>query len=219
MKIKKLYSCNTSFLDLLFNMLLAYAALFIASFALINLAKRSLEIKAAYLITVTWPVDFDDDVDAYVEDSEGHIVFFGRREEGLMHLDRDDLGYRNDTVMTQFGPVKYNENKEIITLRGTLVGEYCVNVHAYRLNDPRPVEVTIQLDKVSPIFSTVVQKKINLYKNGDEKTAFRFKVNSKSEVESVSNLEKSIIQSARTPNQFTPIPMSPDFNEGNIPPE
>ena len=34
MRIRKNYSCNTSFLDLLFNMLLAFACLFVLAFAL-----------------------------------------------------------------------------------------------------------------------------------------------------------------------------------------
>lgn len=209
MKLKRLYSCNTSFLDLLFNMLLAFVGLFVLSFALMNQNKKSVEIKAAFLITVTWPVDFNDDVDTYVEDSDGHIIFFGRREDGLMHLDRDDLGHLNDTVMTQFGPVTYNENKEVVTLRGISPGEYCVNVHAYKLRDPRPVEVTVQLEKVTPIFTTVIQKKVTLLADGDERTAFRFEVNSKNEVVSISGTERSIIQAARNPKGFNAVPNAP----------
>ena len=68
MKIRKNYSCNTSFLDLLFNMLLAFACLFVLAFALINQNKKTPDVKASYLITFTWPKELDNDVDAYVED-------------------------------------------------------------------------------------------------------------------------------------------------------
>ncbi len=205
MNIRKHYSCNTSFLDLLFNMLLAFTCLFVLAFALINQNKKTPESKAAYLITFVWNKDLDNDVDAYVEDPEGNLVCFGRREDGLMHLDRDDLGHRNDIVETKFGKIAYSENKEIVTLRGTSSGEYCVNVHAYNFNDAKPTEVTVQLEKVSPNYSVLIQRKIILEKNGDEKTAFRFKLNGKGDLISVSELEKKLLgkrkenQPARTP--------------------
>ncbi|NDB86924.1 MAG: hypothetical protein EB127_30185 [Alphaproteobacteria bacterium] len=70
MSNKKHYSCNTSFLDLLFNMLLAFTALFVLSFALINqnkdISKSSVEVKAEFIITMSWPDDMDNDIDIYI---------------------------------------------------------------------------------------------------------------------------------------------------------
>lgn len=201
MNIRKNYSCNTSFLDLLFNMLLAFACLFVLAFALINQNKKTPETKAAYLVTFTWPKEIDNDVDAYVEDPDGNLVCFVRREDGLMHLDRDDLGHRNDVVQTKFGTITYNENKEIVTLRGVTVGEYCVNVHGYNFNQNKPTEVTVQLEKISPNYSVLVQRKVTLIKAGDERTAFRFKMNGKGELVSVSDLEKKLIGKKPSGNQ------------------
>lgn len=223
MKIRKNYSCNTSFLDLLFNMLLAFTALFVLAFALINQNKKMPEVKGSYILTITWGEEFDDDVDTYVEDPEGKLVYFQRREDGLMHLDRDDLGKRNDTVTTQFGQIVYKENREIVTLRGTSQGEYCVNVHMYRRNtqDQKPVEVTIQLDRLTPAYSPVIQKKVILLKDGDEKTGFRFTVNAKGEVTATSLEYKSLANPALGQN----LPGDPDMGGGpddfdpNIPPE
>jgi len=202
MNFRKNYSCNTSFLDLLFNMLLAFTCLFILSFALINQNKKTPESKASYLITFVWAKELDNDVDAYVEDPEGNLVCFGRREDGLMHLDRDDLGHRNDTVKTKFGTIVYSENKEIVTLRGTSVGEYCVNVHAYNFNDQKPTEVIVQLEKVSPTYGVLIQRKVTLIKNGDEKTAFRFKLNGKGELAGISEIEKKLL--GRKPKESQP---------------
>jgi hypothetical protein len=209
MRIRKNYSCNTSFLDLLFNMLLAFACLFVLAFALMNQNKKTPDVKAAYLITFTWSKDLDNDVDAYVEDPEGNIVFFGRREDGLMHLDRDDLGHKNDTVETKFGKITYSENREIITLRGTVQGEYCVNVHAYNFNHDKPTEVVVQLEKISPNYSVVVQRKVTLLKNGDEKTCFRFKVNSKGDISGVSQIEKKLLGRKEKQGQPASIPVIP----------
>ena len=100
MKKRRIYHTNTAFLDLLFCTLLLFTGLFTIAFILISPTKedKKVDAKAEFIITVTWPKDFDDDVDTYCEDPSGHLVFFRRREDGLMHLDRDDLGKRNDTI-------------------------------------------------------------------------------------------------------------------------
>lgn len=196
----KKYDSNTSFLDLLFNTLLGFVALFVLSFALMNVSKQSknVEAKAEFVITVTWPKEFDDDIDTYVEDPDGHLVCFKRREDGLMHLDRDDLGRRNDIVQTPFGPIEYAENREIVTLRSTTMGEYVVNVHFYMKHGESPVPVTVQVDKVNP-FSTVCIKKVVLNELGDEETAVRFTVDNKGLIKSVGNLPKTLTTSKTIP--------------------
>lgn len=222
MKIKRLYGCNTSFLDLLFNMLLAFTALFVLAFAMMNQNKKMPESKGSYIVTVTWPQEFNDDIDTYVQDSEGQLVFFGSREAGLMHLDRDDLGHSNDKVQTQFGVIEYKENREVVTIRGTSPGEYCVNIHAYRRNseDTRPVEVTVQLDKVTPSYMPVVQKKVVISQSGEEKTLFRFKVDAKENVVSLNYDAKSLTRSSQGQDNMPAVPGTespasvpiPDFN-------
>jgi len=88
-------------------MLLAFTALFVLAFSMVNenkdRSKSNVEVKAEYIITMIWPDDMDNDIDIYVEDPLGNLCFFRRREEGLMHLDRDDLGFKNDTVETPSG--------------------------------------------------------------------------------------------------------------------
>jgi len=90
------------------------SSFFIISFLLINpIAKRAdIEVKAEFLITVFWPDNLEDDVDIYVEDPAGNLVWFKSREPGLMHLDRDDLGKRNDEVVTAAGTILFPENRE-----------------------------------------------------------------------------------------------------------
>ena len=199
--MKREYHTNLAFLDVLFNTLLCFAALFAMSFILINPAKkdRNVVAKGEFMIIVTWPKDMDNDVDMYVEDQEGHLVAFMRREEGLMHLDRDDLGQRNDVVQTQFGEIEYNENREIVTLRGIVPGEYVINVHMYMRRDASlTTPVTIQLDKINP-FSTIMIKRVTLGDSGDEKTAFRFTLDKEGEVVDVNELPKTLPQPEGAP--------------------
>jgi len=199
--MKRNYHTNLSFLDLLFNTLLCFAALFVLSFALINPSKKehNAKTKAEFMITVTWPEGLDDDVDMYVEDSQGNLVAFMRREEGLMHLDRDDLGRSNDIVNTPFGPIEHKDNREIVTIRGIIAGEYVVNVHMYtKRSEAIEVPVTIQLDKINP-FSTITLKEVVLRTTGDEETAFRFVLDNDGKVTDVNTLKKSLIQKRRSP--------------------
>ena len=122
--MKRIYHTNMAFLDLLFNTLLCFAAMFSLAFVMINPSKKNktVDAKAEFLITVTWPSDIDDDVDTYVEDPNGNLVAFNRREQGLMHLDRDDVGFSYDRLQTPFGIVEYKQNREMVSLRGIVPG-------------------------------------------------------------------------------------------------
>ena len=194
--MKRNYHTNMACLDLLFNTLLCFAALFVLSFILINPSKKenNIKAKADFMITVTWNKDLDDDVDTYVEDPVGNLVAFMRREEGLMHLDRDDLGHRNDTINTPNGPIEYKDNREIVTLRGFVPGEYVVNVHMYMKREIAPTEVTIVLEKLNP-YMIIMAKNVILTTSGQEDTAFRFVVDSEGSVTKVNELKKTLVKS------------------------
>jgi|TARA_Y100000310_G_scaffold166963_1_gene166684 hypothetical protein len=198
---KRTYHTNVAFLDLLFNTLLCFAALFTLSFVMINPSRQNAntESKAEFIITVTWPYDQDNDVDVYIEDPKSHLVSFARREDGLMHLDRDDLGHSNDTIQTPDGPLEYKQNREVVSIRGILPGEYIVNVHMYHMNSVEPCPVTIQLDKINP-FKIVTTKTVVLKIKADEKTAFRFTVNQNGDVIDVNELPKDLAHANRVPS-------------------
>lgn len=205
--MKRNYHTDLAFLDLLFNTLLCFAALFVLAFILINPSKKNknVEAKADFIITVTWPADLDDDVDTYVEDPAGNVVAFMRREQGLMHLDRDDVGFRSDTIHTATGVVEFKENRELVTLRGTLSGEYVVNVHMYsKKSSVAVVPVSIRLEKLTP-FKMAAVRQVTLLKTGDEKTAFRFILNDKAEIMDVNHLEKDLaVKAAQANNRAIP---------------
>ena len=194
--MKREYHTNLAFLDVLFNTLLCFAALFAMSFILINPSKKDNNVveKGEFVIVMTWPKEMDNDVDIYIEDPEGNLVAFMRREEGLMHLDRDDLGRRNDVVQTEFGEIEYDENREIVTLRGIMPGEYVINVHMYmKREESLLTPVTVQLDKINP-YSTVMIKRVTLGVSGEEKTAFRFTLNNDGDVVEINELQKTLVQ-------------------------
>ena len=182
---------------MLINILLAFMGLYAVAFIMTAVNKKqqeavaSAQLKGEYMITAVWDKDFDNDVDMWIEDPEGHIIGFNRREDGLMHLDRDDLGFSTDTTNTQFGPVTVRDNREIATIRGITPGEFTVNVHMYRMNTQVPTKVQIVLERLKP-YRVETMKEVTLNMHGDEETAFRFTLNQQGEVTEINQLYKKI---------------------------
>ena len=201
--MKRNYHTNLAFLDLLFNTLLCFAALFSLAFILINPSQKNktVDAKAEFIITVIWPSEMDDDVDTYVEDPEGNLIAFNRREQGLMHLDRDDTGISFDTIATDFGLIEYKENREMVTIRGYVPGEYVVNVHMYTKREDKETPVTIILEKINP-YKVITGRNVVLKIKGDEKTAFRFTVDDEGKVIQTNQLEKGLAK--RNPRPTLP---------------
>lgn len=191
------YSSNTSFLDLLFNSLLAFVAFFMIS--LLNIkddeSKSSIEIpKAEFLVTLTWASANNDDVDIWMTDPLENLVYFSRKEDGLMHLDRDDIGNKNDEINLPDGKTfYYRENREVITLRGYIPGEYCINLHMFVKRDPGPTVATVKIEKMNP-YKTILIKEMRLENTGDELTVCRFNMSKDGVVTSIKDgPKKSLI--------------------------
>ena len=76
---------------------------FLLFIALLSIAPDAtggkVDTKAEFLITVSWPDNHPDDIDTFVQDPLGNMVWYRRREAGFMVLDRDDRGGANDFIM------------------------------------------------------------------------------------------------------------------------
>ncbi len=128
------FKSTIGFIDLLFNILLGFAFLFIVAFLLIKpeAKKQDFERRAEFVVVMEWDHDMPDDIDLYVQDPTGNTVSFRTPIKNFMHLDKDDLGYSNDVVYNANGKVtKVNINREVVTIRGIIPGEYIINVHYY----------------------------------------------------------------------------------------
>lgn len=197
---------GVGFTDLLFNALLGFVVMFVLSFLLINpIAKTgAVDPKAEFLITLAWPDGRRDDVDLYVEDPTGNLVWFREREAGLMHLDRDDLGQRNDVVEVGGRKIQNPLNQETVSIRGILPGEYVVNVHLYRAVEAGPVPATVKVEKLNPTVEVVFYGAVELARQGDERTAVRFSVRADGDVSGANRLPKSIVPLRRAAARSAP---------------
>jgi hypothetical protein len=184
------------FSDLLFNTLLAFVMLFAIALVAMNPKARTgvIDAKAEFIITVTWPDLNPNDIDTWVQDPAGNLVWFRAREAGMMHLDRDDRGLANDTITINGQPVVNPLNQEVVTIRGFMPGEYTVNAHYYDTKNGEPVSVNVSIVKVNPRAEVVFYGSVDLARKGDETTAARFTVEPGGSVSGVSTLPKTLVE-------------------------
>lgn len=166
------------FNDLLFNSLLGISLLFFIAILFLNPKTKegAVEVKAYFVITVTWKDFSPDDIDVWVQDPLGKKLWFRQREIGLLHLDRDDRGMNDDQIKVEGELVENPLNQEIVTIRGVYPGRYTVNVHYYKSLSSKPVEVSVRIFKLRPDYKVILDDKIVLEKSGAEKTAVNFTI-------------------------------------------
>ena len=184
------------FSDLLFNTLLIFVMLFTVALLAMNPKAKTgvIDAKAEFIVTVTWPDMNPNDIDTWIEDPGGNRVWFRQREGGMMHLDRDDRGLSNDSIVVNGQQVVNPLNQEVVTIRGFAPGEYVVNVFYYDSKDGQPVPVNVSVVKVNPRAEVVFYGTVNLPRKGDEATAVRFSVDRDGRVTGVNTLAKTLVE-------------------------
>lgn len=186
------------FSALLFNSLKAITFMFFLSFAMVNPTAETGKVdpKAELLVTVSWPDSNPDDVDTYIADPTGNIVWYNTREAGLMHLDRDDRGMYKDVIEMNGQTIENPLNQEIISFRGLSDGEYTVNVVHYIANGADPLPVTVKVEKLNPRVKVIYYGEVNLRGTGDEQTVVRFTLTG-DEVGDLNNQPRSLVAMTR----------------------
>lgn len=189
------------FIDLLFNALLGFTFLFLVSVMFMNPEARKgrVNLKAEYIISVTWPDQLADDIDLWVQDPIGDTVSYLRKDAGWLHLDRDDRGEVNDTVVIDGREVVYPINQEVVTIRGIIPGEYVVNLYYYTAAEPRPVEALVKVEKVNPTLQTVYVRRVLMAQQDDEQTVVRFSLDTAGKIAEINELPKRLTPYALEP--------------------
>ena len=182
------------FTDLLFNALLGITFMFLLAFVAMNPKAKTgtIEAKAEFIITVTWPDNSPDDIDTWVESPDGEVVWFKHPDAGLMHLDRDDRGLVGDQIIVDGRVISNPLNEEVVTLRGVVPGEYTVNVQYYESGTRAPVPVEVRVVKVNPHLSVVYYGQLKLEHINSEVTAVRFTVMPDGRVTGINTLTKPL---------------------------
>ena len=196
------YKSTIGFTDLLFNILVGFAFVFIIAFLLIKpeSKKKDFDRNAEFVVVMEWDKEAKGDIDLYVEDPLQAKCSFRQTVANFMHLDKDDLGSVNDTVVNADGTISTVKiNREVITIRGIIAGEYIINAHYYSERDysnidnriemgsmPRKrkskeVTVKVELHKVNP-YTILWAGEKKFRGKGQEETFVRFRLDKDGEV-------------------------------------
>ena len=186
-KHRNYHGSNISFIDMLFNIIIAFVLLFFAAILLINppAKKKDIEAKADLIITMSWQDLSPHDIDLWVKPPDGHNIGFTSKENSYIFLERDDLGVTNNFVMKDGVKVTLPTRREVISFRGKIPGRYVVNAHFYMAKDNEgasrpevydgvPVLVIVELIQINPTYKILARKEIKLENVKQEKTAFSF---------------------------------------------
>lgn len=134
----------------------------------------SIQSPGNVIVELRWPDDLNTDVDLWVQAPSDVPVGYSNKGGAIFNLLRDDLGYTSDVT---------GLNYEFSYSRGVPAGEYTVNVHLYRNRAemyPIPVTVVVSVkSSVSEAAKQIVSTKLDLVREGEELTAFRFKLDDK----------------------------------------
>jgi len=185
---------------MLFKALQVVSFLFFIALLVINpeANEGKVESKAEFIITMNWPDNHPDDIDLYVEDPAGNIVWYHDREAGFMMLDRDDRGGANDFIIVNGKKITSPIRQETVSIRGIVAGEYIVNIDDYLSTTGKPVPVSVKVEKINPTVQVIYYDTLTLERGGQEKTAVRFTVAADGSVTDVGHDEKSLIQLTRS---------------------
>jgi hypothetical protein len=190
------------FTDMLFNVLLGFAFMVFIAFSLINPTNKTgaVDVKAEFIITMNWPDNDPNDMDIYVEDPAGNIVWYHSKEAGLMHLDRDDRGNYRDTITVNGHTIQNPLNQETVTVRGIVPGEYVVNGNEFLASTPDKVPVSIKVEKLNPVATVVYYGTHEFDHKGQEETFVRFTLDENGQVTDVNTRPKSLVREVRKPS-------------------
>jgi len=205
------------FIDLLFNCLLGFVFLFLVALLYINPESKqaNIEKKAEYIISATWPELLKDDIDLWVKGPDEQIVSYLKRDAGWLHLDRDDRGIVNDTIVVNGQELVNPINQEIVTIRKKQYGEYIVNLFFYD-SGPKSsgdsistgqtsVPVEVRIDRVNPKFERIFAESVIMRDVDHEQTVIRFTVRPDGQPEIFNDLPAIL-----TPYQLDHMPLWPN---------
>ena len=190
------------FTDILFNVVIGLAFMVFIAFALINPTAKTgaVDLKAELLITMNWPDNNPNDMDIYVQDPAGNIVWYHSREGGLMHLDHDDRGSTRERIVVNGRTIQSPLNQEIVTIRGIVPGEYVVNAQQFLATSADKLPVSIKIEKLNPVASVVFYGTHEFDHKGQEETFVRFTLDADGKVGDVNTgPPTSLVRAVRRP--------------------
>lgn len=184
------FKAGTAFQDMLFLMLSGVTVLWVLSFLLINpVAKiNDIESPAEFIITMEWASHSDDDLDLWLRTPNGAVIGFFNKDQDGANLERDDLGLVSDCFFLTPSSATEQQclklNRETITLRGLIPGEYQLKFVVYNIGGGNSLEgnpVNVEIVKVNP-YNIEFRRSYNYQQWKQHISIIRFTVNEQGEI-------------------------------------
>lgn len=183
------YSSNRSFMDFAFILICCIMLFFIQTLVKIQKKNQGIQHKAEFIITMTWDKKDVNDMDLWLKDPNGNIIYYKDKKSNAMFLDRDDLGQGNDKIVIN-GQEKIIEiNQEIISIRAIVPGRWILAVHFYKRYDKNPpgtkIPVEIQMSKMNPEVKIVFNETREMSYTWQETTVAIFDMTADGKIENI----------------------------------
>lgn len=141
-----------------------------------------------YVITMSWDVDINADVDIHLMTPSKKPVFYGSLRVGCAVLDHDNVGYPSSQVKLADGKIaKLRSDVETITLRCIEPGEYTLATNLYAYRDEtvpvvRGLKVHIEINGLQPVLNLVWQTDVTLDRVGETINLTSFSIDDKGDI-------------------------------------
>lgn len=202
------FKSDLAFLDMLFNMTLAFAFLFLIAFLLINPPAPTdpgVKLKAEYVITMSWPDEVMDDIDLWLMAPDGEKIMYKHRDGKFITLDRDDRGGPGDIITDDRAQTTWiKSNREMMTIRAVVPGRYVVACHVFSIRDNYggvstdkilPYPVKLEMIRLNPRLTEVGKSEVTVTAHGEERVFFAFIVHADGNVTLDKDADDSIVGS------------------------
>ncbi len=174
------YSANRSFIDFMFILVCCLTLFFVVTLIQILKNQEGVVHKAEFVVTMTWPKTDDNDMDLWLKDPNGNIIYYKDKEVASMFLDRDDLGHQNDEIMINGVKTIIEINQEIASIRAIVPGRWIIAVHFYKRHDKKPpgtpIPLVVRMDKINPKIKIVFNQEFDMQYTWEEQTVAIFEV-------------------------------------------
>jgi hypothetical protein len=152
--------------------------------------EEGLKPSMEFMIRLQWPEEIRSDVDIWIRDPDGKILYYGNRVVDFLSLERDDVGYYSEALLARSGTARM-PGEEIVAIRGFKPGEYVVNAHLYRYRSTPfggsipPFEVKLIIDKLNPRIKTIYSGTGTFTESREEIHILRFTLTREGEITNI----------------------------------
>jgi len=128
------------------------------------------------MLVLSWSNEVDADIDIHVKCPTGEQLNYVRKEICFANLERDARGVASDWSMINDERVVVVKNREVVSFRHPVPGEWTVNVFYYNARTPTPVDVKLEVTVLNPKIYTAFERTITLNRPGQEGHMVRFEM-------------------------------------------